>query len=229
MRGTTASDVLDGILRNAVSIEWTDAGQAHAAISGIFDRILAEDELLATVIDETIASRGSEGDCESFEDLDKLVLWQSADRAVRLRLHVFFPGYYDRPHNHRWSFASRILRGGYAHSLYGLEDEVWAAAERGVLPAARYVSEERAGDGYFLDSSLVHSVHADTVTVSLVLRGPAVKSDYFQFDVAANRVRHGLGATQESAAERLSKAMTGDGFSRVRTTLEQQGLVRRAS
>ena len=229
MRGTTAFDVLDGILRSAAPIEWADAGQAHAATSGIFDRILAEDELLATVIDETIASRGSEGDCESFDALDKLVLWQSADGAQRLRLHLFSPGYYDRPHNHRWSFASRILSGRYAHSLYGLEDEVWAAAERGVLPAARYVSEERAGGGYFLDSSLVHSVSTDTVTVTLVLRGPAVKNDYFTFDVAANSVSHGMGAKQESAAERLAKAMTVDGFSRVRTTLAQQGLVGRAS
>jgi hypothetical protein len=229
MQRTTACDVLDGILRSATSIEWTDAGQAHPAISEMFDRILAEDELLATVVDRTIASRGSAGECESFPALDKLVLWQSADRSVRLRLHVFFPGYHDRPHNHRWSFASRILRGRYVHALYGLEDGVWAAAERGIMPTARYVSEERAGYGYFLDSSLVHSLHADTVTVTLLLRGPAVKDDYFSLEGAANSVRHGVGANQESAEDRLTKAMTEEGFSRVRTTLEQQGLLGRAS
>ena len=225
MRGTTAFDVLDGILENAAFIEWADAARAHAATTVIFDRLLAEDELLATVIHETIASGGSKGDCESFPALDKLVLWQSADRTLRLRLHVFFPGYYDRPHNHRWSFTSRVLCGRYVHSLYGLEDEVWAAAKRGVPPAARYVSEERAGYGYFLDSSLVHSLHTDTVTVTLLLRGPAVKDGYFQFDGAANSVMRGLGAKQEGADERLSKAMTSEGFSRVRTILEQQGVL----
>lgn len=230
MQGTTAArSVLDGILRDAASLDWAHATACHAAVDGIFDRILARDGLLAEVVAGTIDSGGPAGDCESYETMDKLVLWQSADRELRLRLHVFHPGYFDRPHNHRWSFGSRILSGRYFHSLYGLEAEVREAADRGVMPVARFVSEERAGAGYFLDSALVHSLRTDVTTVTLLLRGPAVRDDYFTLDLAASSVSRSVGAERESTAERESKAMTASGFARVRSALERQGLLPRAS
>jgi len=53
----------------------------------------------------------------------KLVLYNAAELAVRLRLHVYQAGFFDRPHNHRWSFASHILRGGYVHRIFGSADQ----------------------------------------------------------------------------------------------------------
>jgi len=40
--------------------------------------------------------------CEHYDILDKIVLHDDPS-GVRVRLHVFLPGYFDRPHNHRWS------------------------------------------------------------------------------------------------------------------------------
>ena len=40
--------------------------------------------------------------CEHYDILDKIVLYRDGG-GVRVRLHVFLPGYFDRPHNHRWS------------------------------------------------------------------------------------------------------------------------------
>lgn len=56
--------------------------------------------------------------CEHYDILDKIALY-SDESGVRLRLHVFLPGYFDRPHNHRWSHASMIMRGEYRHYLFG--------------------------------------------------------------------------------------------------------------
>jgi hypothetical protein len=32
------------------------------------------------------------------------------------------PGYFDRPHNHRWSYASTVIAGRYRHILFGDAD-----------------------------------------------------------------------------------------------------------
>jgi len=50
------------------------------------------------------------GLCEHYDILDKLVLHDDPS-GWRLRLHVFLDGYFDRLHNHRWTYASRILPG----------------------------------------------------------------------------------------------------------------------
>jgi hypothetical protein len=60
----------------------------------------------------------------------KLVLHDDADLGVRLRLHLYRGGFFDRPHNHRWSFASRILHGGYRHRLFGRDDQYRKVCQR---------------------------------------------------------------------------------------------------
>lgn len=61
--------------------------------------------------------------CEHYDILDKIVPHDD-HRGWPLRLHVFFPDYFDRPHNHRWTYSSHILRGSYPHTRYGTEDQL---------------------------------------------------------------------------------------------------------
>lgn len=70
-------------------------------------------------------------DSTHYERVDKLVLWNSDDKAMQIRLHV----YANQPcsgktsnladiseaHNHRWNFSTRILSGGYFHTLYRMD------------------------------------------------------------------------------------------------------------
>jgi hypothetical protein len=209
-------------VRTTGPIDWTRPSSAHERGSDAFNRILAEDGLLAAAIENVVAARGAAGDCESYPFMDKLVLWSSADRALRLRLHLFFPGYTDRPHNHRWSFLSRVLTGGYLHSLYGDQDDVLRRAQRGDEITARHTYQAPAGVEYFLDHSLVHSLHAGTVTVTLLLRGPSVKDEYFTLD---GGVRWSSGAQQESSALRQTKTMTEEGYARVLDTLRTERVI----
>ncbi|MFE3547017.1 hypothetical protein ACFXK0_28985 [Nocardia sp. NPDC059177] len=46
--------------------------------------------------------------CEHYDILDKIVLHDDLESGIRLRLHIFGHGYHDRPHNHRWTYASHI-------------------------------------------------------------------------------------------------------------------------
>lgn len=142
---------------------------------------------------------------EHYDILDKIVLY-SDESGVRLRLHVFLPGYFDRPHNHRWSYASTILRGEYRHYLFG-EAELDAQIDPASLKALM-VRQEPVGSTYTLHHTVVHAVVAEPYTVSLVLRGPAVKDRFLVMDRKTGKSWWQYGARQESADSAARKRMS---------------------
>jgi hypothetical protein len=110
--------VLETIIGPLRSLDWEDIDAVEHATR----------KTLTTIIEDPGATRAALHTlperpeplrlCEHYDILDKIVL-HSDESGVRLRLHVFLPGYFDRPHNHRWSYASTILRGEYRHYLFG--------------------------------------------------------------------------------------------------------------
>jgi hypothetical protein len=218
---------LDEIFDASGPIDWDDPHAAGKVADDVFDQVAATPDLLVGLVEEIGLAGGTAEAGESYPRMDKLVLWHSADRAVRLRLHVFFPGYADRTHNHRWSFVSRIVSGGYVHSLYGSEADVMREIEGGRVPRVVYAGRVQASSEYFLHHSMVHSLRADEVAVSLVLRGPSVKDEYFTLadgDGSAGlseRLLWSAGAARESSDERASKEMSEDGVARVVDVLKQ--------
>jgi hypothetical protein len=217
---------LEAALDGVEGIDWSDAELAYPACSAIFDRVLAERGLLRDVVMALATGRLPHHDCESYEEMDKLVLWQSPDRSIRLRLHVFPPGYAGRPHPHRWSFASRMLAGHYHHSLYGRDDEVLDRVRSGQAPPVRYEHKTIAGSEYFVDSSVVHSIATNTRAATLVLRGPSLTDSYFSvIDPGSRSVRWNRGAADEPEALRREKSMTADDFARVVDILEELDVI----
>jgi len=143
--------------------------------------------------------------CEHYDILDKIVLHVD-ESGVRLRMHIFWPGYYDRPHNHRWSYASTILRGQYRHYLFG-DAEVNETTEPSSLKAL-IVRQEQVGNAYALHHTMVHAVVAEPFTVSLVIRGPAVKDRFLVMDRKTGESWWQYGASQESAYDAEQKRMS---------------------
>src|SRR5450755_1105203 len=142
--------------------------------------------------------------CEHYDILDKIVLHDDVSGA-RLRLHIFLPGYFDRPHNHRWSYASLILRGEYRHYLFG-DAELDTEVDPGALRVLQ-VRHEHVGNAYALHHAMVHAVVAEPFTVSLVLRGPAVKDRFLVMDRKTGESWWQYGASQESADNAEQKRM----------------------
>jgi hypothetical protein len=143
--------------------------------------------------------------CEHYDILDKIVLHDD-ESGVRLRLHVFLPGYFDRPHNHRWSYASTILRGDYRHYLFGN-----AELDETVDPAglkAFQVRQEQVGNTYALHHTMIHAVVAQPYTVSMVLRGPAVKDRFLVMDRKTGKSWWQYGARDETASSAEQKRMS---------------------
>jgi hypothetical protein len=196
-------DVVEHATRKALTTITEDPGTIRAALLSLPDR----PELMKL--------------CEHYDILDKIVL-HSDESGIRLRLHVFLPGYFDRPHNHRWSYASMILRGEYRHYLFGnasLDETI----DPGSLTALQ-VRQEHVGTVYALHHTMVHAVVAEPFTVSLVLRGPAIKDRFLVMDRKTGESWWQYGAHQESVASAAEKQMNLERLSSLTVSLREWGL-----
>lgn len=187
------------------TVDWGDTGSILRTAEGIFDAITGESGPLAALLDNLAIDAHLREMCEGYDFMDKLVLYDSPDHQIRLRLHLYRPGYFDRPHNHRWPFASRILRGSYLHRLYGRDDQFTEDTDPDLLtPILERI--EHPGSTYALHHTSVHTVQAEADSISILLRGPAAKERFLILDKAAGSFWV-YGAAQETPETRVSKIM----------------------
>lgn len=164
------------------------------------NRQALREKILEAVADERLVLLA-----EHYDILDKIVLYSNEDLGVRLRLHIFGEGYFDRPHNHRWSYASCILSGGYRHIIFNLDALPDAPEVKNLRPVL--IREEKAGDFYALHHSQYHSVVAGPNTVTLVWRGPSRTDKFCVMDRMTNEAWWQYGASVESEEEKKKKRM----------------------
>jgi hypothetical protein len=154
--------------------DWADLDSVAQHASHFFDRFTADGYAGLRAAIEGLGGRPQlHGLCERLPFMDKLVIWQEKELDVRLRVHVFRPGYDDYPHNHRFAFASRILAGRYVHRTYAPEILQSGATRPWPMLTLR---EETEGSQYAMHPDEVHAVSADQTTVTLMLRGPIVRA-----------------------------------------------------
>lgn len=117
-----------------------------------------------------------------YDKVDKLVLWNSDDKNMQIRLHVYSDGLCNnsnqidigKAYNHRWNFSTRILFGGYSHTIFRMD----------LLPTGKYslnpimIRNEGVGSSYTLHHSQYHSILEEPNTVSLIVRGPFEKGNF---------------------------------------------------
>ena len=208
-------------LRSLDAGDWDDIDAVQAAAGEALGALSVDRSVIRSALAGLPGKPGLPGLCEHYDILDKIVLHDDP-AGFRVRLHVFLPGYFDRPHNHRWSYASAILRGRYRHHLFGnveLDEEVLPCDLQAVM-----VREERAGDSYALHHSMVHAVVAEPNAVSLVVRGPAVKDRFLVMDRASGRSWWQYGAERESPEEAAGKRMSAGRFRELRRLLDEWGV-----
>ncbi|MFB8086912.1 hypothetical protein [Streptomyces sp. NPDC055992] len=195
------------ILPHLRDLDWDDLSAVAAAAERSFQQLTAERwSSLAALLQALPTDAALVEMCESYDFLDKLVLHDDPEQRYRIRLHRFRPGYFDRPHNHRWSFASAILTGSYVHTQYGSDAEFDTATADRLRPLQ--IRTERAGDWYVLHHTAVHSVTAEAGTISLVLRGPAAKRSFRIIDAPTGGSFIVKGAKDETEKERAGKRMS---------------------
>lgn len=187
--------------------DWDDTGSVLAACEPVFDALTASPDTLESLLATLENDPRLQDLCERYDFLDKLVLHDTPGTGIRIRLHLYRDGYFDRPHNHRWSFAARILHGQYTHRLFGDDRDFTEDTDPDTL---RPLCErtETPGSSYALHHSSVHTVQAAADTVSLLIRGPAAKDRFLILDRAAGESFWARGAAAETPAQRAAKRMT---------------------
>ena len=207
-------------------VDWEDAGAVEHRCRKALAALAGDPQIIRSVLLALLALPGRPDLlelCEHHDLFDKILLYDDAEYGLRVRLHIFLPGFVDPPHNHRWSFASMILRGGYRHGLFGDADQVMRTDPASLR--ALLARQERAGCIYALHHAMVHSVEPEPYTVSLVLRGPAVKDRHVVMDRAAGPTWWQRGRSPDAARKPVSRQMSLDRLAELTGCLRNWNLV----
>ena len=213
--------MMETIIEPLRSLDWEDTDAVGAATVKALAMLTSQPRTLRGILLDLPERPDLLGLCEHYDILDKIVLHDDPS-GVRVRLHVFLPGYFDRPHNHRWSYASAILRGQYRHYLFGdadLDETVDPASLKALM-----VRDEQPGSTYALHHTMVHAVVAEPYTVSLVIRGPAVKDRFLVMDRKTGQSWWQYGASQEPAYDAEQKRMTIERLTELTNSLREWDL-----
>ncbi|MGH3402047.1 MAG: hypothetical protein ACRDRJ_05935 [Streptosporangiaceae bacterium] len=197
--------MMETIIEPLRSLDWQDTDAVEGTAVKALTLLTSDRRTLRDILLDLPERPDLLGLCEHYDILDKIVLHDDPS-GVRVRLHIFLPGYFDRPHNHRWSYASTILWGQYRHYLFGD-----AELDESINPAnlkALMVRDEQTGSTYALHHTMVHAVVAEPYTVSLVIRGPAVKDRFLVMDRKTGQSWWQYGAGQEPASDAEQKRMS---------------------
>lgn len=200
---------LPSVVSQLTAIDWESPESILSHSERLFSAVTDEPSLLPSLLDRLMTDAHLRDMCERYDFLDKLVVADLPDVGIRVRLHLYRPGYFDRPHNHRWSFASHILRGQYRHRIFGRDDTFGEDTNPDTLVAI-HERIERTGDHYVLHHTSVHTVQAEANTISLLVRGPAAKNRFLIIDREESRFFWVYGAADETPEQRAAKQMTSD-------------------
>ncbi|WP_433358861.1 hypothetical protein [Streptosporangium sp. CA-115845] len=215
--------VIDDHIPALRAADWNDTAHVEASTAGLLAELAADPAALRAAVEAISGDRHLQQLCEHYDILDKLVLHDDPS-GFRVRLHLFGPEHYDRPHNHRWTYSARLLSGSYTHTLYGTEEGFDETTDVSRLHPTM-VRTEHTGDGYTLHHTMVHAAVAQPDTVSLIVRGPAVKDRFLVTDRATGQVWWQHGAAQESPAEAAAKRMHADRFTGCLHALDKLGII----
>lgn len=148
-----------------------------------------------------------------YERVDKLVLWNSDDKTMQIRLHVYADRSANKTvhnladisdaHNHRWNFSTRILSGGYLHTIYRMD-----LLEEKYCLVPTMVRYEGVGSSYALHHSQYHSIIEEPNTVSLIIRGAIEKESFQVITEREGEIQPKDSLNLQSPEEKKQKAMT---------------------
>lgn len=189
------------------TVDWTDLGSVREGCMPVYEAVTTDPGLLPALLDNLAVDDHLAPMCERYDFLDKLVLHDDPRAQVRVRLHLYRHGYYDRPHPHRWDFFAGIYRGSYLHKIYGRDQDFNEDTDpRALRPLIERT--ERPGCTYALHHSTVHTVQAKADTISILVRGPATSDKFLVLDADAGRAFWVYGTAQETAEQRAAKQMS---------------------
>lgn len=203
-------------------VDWTDLHKARAQTREVLQELSRDRSALITLLERAREMDDLFDKCEHHRLLDKLVIYDALDRGFRIRVHISTDDHLDRPHDHRFSFTSLILRGAYRHvrhELLGSAADVprdvqddFDAPVNDLVVVPRFVTNEVAGNCYTLHHTEIHTTFTTPDTVSLFLRGPAEKERSLIAERDTGKVWWRYGEDKEKASRRIAKRISKEYF-----------------
>lgn len=193
---------LTAILETHPGMDWSDGRRAFRDADELLSRIAANKESLLEYVENIRHNADLLGKCEEDEFRIKIMLHDALVLGFRVRLHVWKNDFADTPHQHRFPYCAQLLRGSYDHYIYssGGQDLAYPDCDIGY---EQFISESderlkgRIDTRKFQpllaftavpEKTYYQSEHVEmssTVirqnTVSLFVRGPALRDSSFQW------------------------------------------------
>jgi hypothetical protein len=216
---------IEEIVKCLNDLDWKDIEMVSFYTQKVLLELYSRRDVLRSLLESLLKNEELISLCEHYDFFDKLVLYKEKSDKFRIRLHVFLPeSHKDRAHYHRWTYSSLILRGGYKHLIYGTEEQINEDVNPQDLKPL-IVQEEKAGSIYTLNHNVIHSVEAVPYSVSLIIRGPAVKDRFLILDRKTGRKWWEYGRESEAIEEIRRKAMNVSRIKRIISKLYEWGVV----
>lgn len=168
-------------------IKWQDINSFSIHTREILSCLANDKKLIEKLIDRVYKNKELIEKSESNPTLTKIVLFAQSD--IEIRLHFFKYFISENPHNHRWSFSSFILNGGYEHRLFFVNAPLNENLKyKDIIPV--YSKFEDKGSIYSIDHTIVHAtINPMPDTVTLIIRGPVMKEKWFHLDPIKNKIQ----------------------------------------
>jgi len=208
--------ILERTIKSLEKINWKDFNDIALKSSTVLGDIFNNRRIIDLFLKNVVKNNNLISLVEHYDFFDKLVIYIDKKDRFRIRLHVFSgeDSNKHRPHCHRWNYSSVILQGAYKHNIYGTEDKIDENTKINNLNPI-LVQEEKVGSIYTLSHKVFHSIAAQKDTVSMLIRGPALKDRFLIMDKKVNKIWWEYGRESETIEEIKNKSVSPENFKKI--------------
>src|SRR3989344_3363851 len=208
--------ILERTIKSLEKINWKDFNDIALKSSTVLVDIFNNRRIIDLFLKNVVKNNNLISLVEHYDFFDKLVIYIDKKDRFRIRLHVFSgeDSNKHRPHCHRWNYSSVILQGAYKHNIYGTEDKIDENTKINNLNPI-LVQEEKVGSIYTLSHKVFHSIAAQKDTVSMLIRGPALKDRFLIMDKKVNKIWWEYGRESETIEEIKNKSVSPENFKKI--------------
>jgi hypothetical protein len=170
-------ETFDDLLGSLENLRWDPVGHLDPGITALLTRVGSEPALVRDLVHswDRLSLEERQLRCHETSTHYKWFLFYHSDLRFKVWLHQYKSGrdrqtgYAEVPHNHRYSLASVLLSGGFAHHVF---DRVDGGLEELTDERRSY----RTGDSYTVPWQQLHKLGAlADHTVTLVVETPVVR------------------------------------------------------
>jgi hypothetical protein len=210
-------------------VEWDELESAHRQNAQFLEALAADKSAMRSLIERVPHDPELREMCEHNRTLDKLVLHDAPDRGFRIRVHLWSDTEFGHPHNHRWSFTTRLLTGCYEHVIYeapgGFNAPEPGSPDQTIELAERFRTVERAGDSYTMHHGMVHCTTTTPRTITMMVRGPIGQSLSLTTDPATGKFWFGVGRQKQTSQEVARRRLTDEQYENFCNEVDKLGIV----